>query len=92
MYFLLVRNFKKAAELFLDTLSTFTSYELFDYHTFIFYTVVTSIVSLDRPRLREKVIDAPEILAVIAEIPHLGSFLNSFYNSEYKEFFVSLGT
>jgi hypothetical protein len=64
---------------------------LFDYNTFIFYAVITSILSLDRPRLREKVIDAPEVLSVIRDIPHLSSFLNSLYNSEYKEFFGALG-
>ena len=50
-----LRQFQKAAELFLDTISTFISYELFDYDTFIFYTVITSIVSLPRPRLKSRV-------------------------------------
>jgi len=84
------RWFGKAAELFLETLSTFTSYELFDYNTFIFYTVLTSIVSLDRVLLKNKVIDAPEILAVIRQIPYLSDFLNSLYESNYKLFFKSL--
>lgn len=86
------RDFENAAKLFLETLSTFTSYELFDYKTFIFYAVVTSIVSLDRVSLKKKVIDAPEILSVILEIPHLSDFLNSLYNSDYRLFFVSLAS
>jgi len=36
------------------------------------------------------VIDAPEILTIILEIPHLSDFLNSLYNSNYKLFFTSL--
>jgi len=90
LYSLSIRDFEKAAQLFIETLSTFTSYELFDYKVFIFYTVVASIVSLDRVALKKKVIDAPEILTVIREIPHLSDFLNSLYDSNYRLFFASL--
>jgi len=81
------RNFKEAAQLFLGSISTFTTYELFPYDTFVFYTVVTSIISLDRVSLRKKVVDAPEILAVIGKIPNLSEFLNSLYGCQYKSFF-----
>uniref|UniRef100_A0A8B9GAE9 26S proteasome regulatory subunit Rpn7 N-terminal domain-containing protein n=1 Tax=Amazona collaria TaxID=241587 RepID=A0A8B9GAE9_9PSIT len=40
--------------LFLDAVSTFTSYELMDYKTFVTYTVYVSMIALDRPDLREK--------------------------------------
>ena len=49
-----IRDFKSAAELFLDTVATFTSYELMDYQTFVTYTVICCIVALERPKLREK--------------------------------------
>jgi 26S proteasome regulatory subunit N7 len=49
-----IRDFKSAAELFLDTVATFTSYELMDYQTFVTYTVICSLVALERPKLREK--------------------------------------
>lgn len=81
------RNFKKAANLFLDSISTFTTYELFPYDTFIFYTVLTSIITLDRVSLKQKVVDAPEILTVIGKIPYLSEFLNSLYECRYKAFF-----
>ncbi|CAF5149831.1 unnamed protein product [Rotaria magnacalcarata] len=50
-----IRDFKSAAELFLDTVATFTSYELMDYQTFVTYTVICSLLALERPKLREKV-------------------------------------
>ncbi|KAH3816791.1 hypothetical protein DPMN_118314 [Dreissena polymorpha] len=50
-----VRDFKQAATLFLDTVATFTSYELMDYQTFVTYTVLSSSIALERPKLREKV-------------------------------------
>ncbi|KAJ7295423.1 hypothetical protein O6H91_Y189500 [Diphasiastrum complanatum] len=83
------RNFKKAAELFLDSISTFTTYELFSYDTFIFYTALASIISLDRVPLKQKVVDAPEILTVIGKIPHLFDFLNALYNCQYKTFYIA---
>ncbi|KZV24854.1 hypothetical protein F511_14737 [Dorcoceras hygrometricum] len=64
LYCMSTRNFKKAADLFLDSISTFTTYELFPYDTFVFYTVLTSIISLDRVSLKQKVVDAPEILTI----------------------------
>lgn len=87
LYCMATRNFKKAASLFLDSISTFTTYELFPYDTFIFYTVLTSVISLDRVSLKQKVVDAPEILTVIGKIPHLSEFLNSLYDCQYKSFF-----
>ncbi|PKU73451.1 26S proteasome non-ATPase regulatory subunit 6 [Dendrobium catenatum] len=89
LYCMSTRNFKRAANLFLDSISTFTTYELFPYDTFIFYTVLTSIISLDRVSLKEKVVDAPEILAVIGKIPHLTEFLNSLHECQYKSFFIA---
>ncbi|OMO93211.1 hypothetical protein CCACVL1_06588 [Corchorus capsularis] len=89
LYCMSTRNFKKAANLFLDSISTFTTYELFTYDTFIFYTVLTSIISLDRVSLKQKVVDAPEILTVIGKVPHLSEFLNSLYDCQYKSFFLA---
>ncbi|XP_028781827.1 26S proteasome non-ATPase regulatory subunit 6 homolog, partial [Neltuma alba] len=87
LYCMSTRNFKKAANLFLDSISTFTTYELFPYDTFIFYTVLTSVISLDRVSMKQKVVDAPEILTVIGKIPYLSEFLNSLYDCQYKSFF-----
>ncbi len=89
LYCMATRNFKQAATLFLDSISTFTTYELFSYDTFIFYSVITSIISLDRVSLKQKVVDAPEILTVIGKIPYLSDFLNALYGCHYKTFFIS---
>jgi len=88
---MVVRRFEKASTLFLETLSTFTSYELFSYQTFIYYTVLMCVVSVDRNTLRKKVINAPEILTVLPEQKELGNFLNSLYECNYSLFFRSLG-
>ncbi|RXH96110.1 hypothetical protein DVH24_008610 [Malus domestica] len=87
LYCMSTRNFKKAADFFLDSISTFTTYGIFPCDIFILYTVLTSIISLDRFSLKQKVVDAPEILTVIGKIPYLTEFLNSLYDCQYKSFF-----
>jgi 26S proteasome regulatory subunit N7 len=87
---MIIRDFSKAAELFLSALATFTCTELFDYERFIFYTTILSLVALDRATLREKVIKAPEILSVYDKIPHLPQLMNDLYESNYSGFFEAL--
>ncbi|KAK9942094.1 hypothetical protein M0R45_007783 [Rubus argutus] len=77
------------ADIFLDSISTFTTYEIFPYDIFVFYTVLTSIISLDRVSLKQKVMDAPEILSVIGKIPYLSEILNSLYDCQYQSFFTA---
>jgi len=89
-YLMSIRKFKESSSLFLETISTFTAVELLDYDTYIFYTVLMSVVSLDRVTLKENVLHAPEILQVIEKMPHVGSLMNSLYNCNYGSFFVAL--
>ena len=50
-----VRDFTTAANLFLDTVATFTSYELMDYATFVGYAVVCGVIALERKTIKAKV-------------------------------------
>ena len=84
VYAMATRDFRKAATLFLDSLSTFTASELCSYNQFVFYTVVTSVVALDRVALKQRVVDTPEILAVLGQLPHMEQFLNGLYGCKYK--------
>ena len=40
------------------------------YPRFIKYAVATAVVALDRSTLKAKVIDSPEVIAVIHEVQH----------------------
>ena len=88
--FVINKNFKDAGKNFLEALMTFTSYELFDFKTFVFYTAVINIIIVDRKTLKEKIIDNSDVLSCINDIPHLQRFLNSFYDGEYADFLVEL--
>lgn len=61
--------------------------ELFPFSSCVFYAVVTALVALDRVSLKKRVVDAPEILTVIEDVPNLAPFLNSLYKCSYSEFF-----
>jgi 26S proteasome regulatory subunit N7 len=65
LYAMCARNFAKASHEFLSCVATFTAEELCSYDRFIMYTMLTSIVALDRVPLRQKVVDSPEIVAVL---------------------------
>ena len=87
LYFIFTKKFKEAGKLFLEALMTFTNTELFEYKMFVFYTVIANIITVDRVTLKNRVIDNTDVVANVREIPHLESFLDSFYNGHYKKFF-----
>ena len=52
-------------------MATFTATEPCRGNQFVLYTVAASVVALPRSEIKANVIDAPEILQVIDEIPHV---------------------
>lgn len=90
VYSLAVRDFKAAAQYFLDTVSTFTCYELMDYQSFVTYAVLASVISLPRVELREKVVKGSEILEVLHGTPDISEYLFSLYKCQYALFFRKL--
>ncbi|PIO63651.1 PCI domain protein [Teladorsagia circumcincta] len=96
LYKMSVRDFAGAADLFLEAVPTFGSYELMTYENLVFYTVVTSLFALDRPDLRTKVIKCNEIQEQLtgggangALIP-VREYLEAYYGCHYDRFFVQL--
>lgn len=67
LYLLMVRSYALAAPLLLDSLSTFTSYELCTYSSLVVYSVLAGSVSLKRVDFKSKVVDAPEIKAILGD-------------------------
>merc|ERR1719381_163509 len=91
LYAMSVRDFANGAKLFLDAVSTFTSYELMDYVKFVEYTVFISVLALDRSELHKNVIKGSEILEVLHQTPEVRHYLFSLYNCQYSDFFTALG-
>jgi len=90
LYCMVIRDFKEASGCFLDTVSTFTSYELMEYSTFVRYCVYMGIIALPRNQLRDKIVKGSEILEVLHSLPDVKNFLFSLYNCQYADFFVNL--
>lgn len=67
LHLLTVRSHNLAAPLLLDSLSTFTSYELCTYSNLVVYSVLAGSVSLKRVDFKSKVVDAPEIKAILGD-------------------------
>lgn len=65
LHLLTVRSHAQAAPLLLDSLSTFTSYELCNYSSLVIYAILAGSVSLKRVDFKSKVVDAPEIKAIV---------------------------
>lgn len=71
VYCMLIRDLNRAADLFISSIATFTCVELMSYRDFVFYTVVTAMVTQERKMIRKEVVHSPDILAVIRDIPFL---------------------
>ncbi|KAJ5525506.1 hypothetical protein N7494_012156 [Penicillium frequentans] len=65
LHLLTIRSYSLAAPLLLDSLSTFTSYELCSYSSLVIYSVLAGSLSLKRVDFKAKVVDAPEIKAIL---------------------------
>lgn len=87
VYLMMIRQFKAAASNFLGILATYNDKELLTFEEFIKYTIITSLVSLDRATIRAKLISAPEVLSVIEKMPVMKQFMESLYNCRYHQFF-----
>lgn len=90
IYHVMNRDFKESGKLFLDALMTFTTYELFDYKTFVFYTSICNIITVNRNTLKTRIIDNSDVVSCIKDIPYLEDFLELFYNQQYNKFFEIL--
>ncbi|KAK9453752.1 26S proteasome subunit RPN7-domain-containing protein [Dipodascopsis uninucleata] len=93
IYRLSIRQFSEAADLLLDSLSTFTSTEICTYEEVVAYAVLSAGVALGRVPLKTKVIDSPEVLSLLPTTPSLeplATMTNSLYLCDYATFFKAL--
>ncbi|EIN06975.1 proteasome 26S subunit [Punctularia strigosozonata HHB-11173 SS5] len=92
LHALSIRQFKRAGELFFDSLSTFTATELIPYNDFVALTVITNTLTLQRVDLKKKIIASPEVNQVLPDIPLLSDLTKNLYDCHYDKFFVALAT
>lgn len=88
---IICRKFKAAAELLLGSLSTFTATELITLEELVLYTIVLSLITMDRPTILNKVLQSPEVAQVATEGSVLYHLVHDFYHCNYKDFMLNLG-
>lgn len=84
------RELRKASELLVECIATFTCVEMCSYSKFMEYAVITSILNLPRPALKKSVVRNPQVTTVIRDHPDMQKLLRSIYNCEYKSFFEAI--
>lgn len=87
MYLMAIRDLKKATELLHSCIATFTCVEICSYNEFMFYALLTSVMNLPRIDLKKKVINNPQVISVIKDVPNMKSMVDSIYECEYGTFF-----
>lgn len=87
---LIRRDFSKSASLFVGSLATFTPCDLLSFKDFVFYTIITSLISMDRATIKARILESPEILSVVGEVSHLRELITSLHECRYADWSVSL--
>lgn len=97
--FITQRNISTAASLLLDCVATFSCNELCSYTDFIVYTVLTNLLHLPRTKLKDGIIDRPEILALLNDdnkdgidnnITIVTKLANSLYHCHYNDYLFAI--
>ncbi|KAL7423984.1 proteasome regulatory particle subunit [Cryptotrichosporon argae] len=88
LHALSIRDFKQAADLLIDSLSTFTASELLEYEEFVGLAVLAAGPGCDRKAIKTKILASSEVISV--PLPHLLPFTEALYKSNYAAFFVAL--
>lgn len=88
---LTIRDYNRAAQLFVDVVPTFESYELADFGTIIRYTVLACMIALPRCELRKKLMHHGVMAqALHSQYQDLREYFLSLYDGRYADFLVCL--
>lgn len=90
LYSLTVRDFTTATHLFINAISTFVCTELISYMEFMKYTIISSVLVLNRSFLKKKILENADVQQALHCDKTLKEFLHSLYDSDYKLFFLRL--
>jgi 26S proteasome regulatory subunit N7 len=90
MYLIAIRDIPKASELLQSCIATFTCVEICTYNQFMFYALLTAIMTLPRIDLKKKIVLNPQVISVIRDVPNMQQLLRSIYDCDYRIFLQTL--
>lgn len=86
-----IRDYMRAAKLFVDVVPTFESYELADFGTIIRYTVLSCMIALPRCELKKKLMHHGVMAqALHSQYQNLKEYFQSLYDGRYADFLIAL--
>lgn len=91
MYFMAIRDIASASALLQSCIATFTCVEICTYNHFMFYALLTAIMTLPRNEMKKKIVDNPQVISVIKDVPNMQDLLHSIYDCDYSKFFQTVG-
>ena len=90
LYLVSVRKWSEATVLLLDSIPTFNAHEVVTFKTFLFITLVVSLVALDRPTLKKKIIGCSEVEMILSDLPSCRELLHALHLCAYEHVFLAL--
>jgi 26S proteasome regulatory subunit N7 len=85
---LLERDVKGAATLLVDCIATFSCSEICSYQEFIVYAILSNLLHLPRPQIKEKLLEGPEVLSIASDIPEVVGSVVDFLEGMSVLYFV----
>ncbi|ORZ39555.1 26S proteasome non-ATPase regulatory subunit 6 [Catenaria anguillulae PL171] len=64
--------------------------KLMEMKDFVTYTVLMSVISVPRVEIKSKLLESPEVLEVVHQVPHLEAYMRALYDCHYNQFFQTL--
>lgn len=89
-YLVSLRRFGEAAELLIETLSTYNASELMPFDEFVPFTALCALVSLERAPLRAQVADAPELVPPRQQRQPVVTAVDAYLAGEYRTYFEAV--
>lgn len=93
LWYIRERKFVKATENLLKNVTTYLSEHTTSYRTFVQYTICSSLITLDRVKLKKQLVDSPHVKEALLENDQGQLFqqlLDAHYGCRYKEYFIKL--
>lgn len=87
LYYMIEKRYERAAEQFLESLSTFEGEELVKYQELVKYTIYTGMISLSRAEIKKRIIESSDVCEVVKEMPGAYEVVLAFYECNYSEIF-----
>lgn len=87
---MLKRDFQSCATLLTSSLATFTYAGMLTLKEVAKYCVISTLFKFNRKDLKDKVLNAPEVIEMLNELPTYQQLLVNFYNCQYAGFFKAL--